>query len=337
MTTIEQRNEISIEIRKRLAAAKKFVTLDRWHRYKVMTAPERWSVFKGVTSVNGVIDKSRPLTKWAADSQLEADEEVAWQMYSESLPVGLTRATFRALFTGKANGAKAYLKKLHEASDLGTQVHDLIEHRLRTSLDLPAEEPVVSDMALFVYAGMEAWMARVELEPVAMEFAVFSLTHLYAGTGDCLAWLRLPERTVLRVVDHKPVWRTLPAWPGHRLVLLDWKTAKGIYSEMYLQNAAYRSAATEMGIFKGLLPDPVSGLLVRLPKTESELEFSAEFEEAECDPEDDATLMKVFIAAGDIFPWKKEEDDKGLELWKAKKNGMERLLPKGSHEGPGGA
>jgi hypothetical protein len=52
--------------------------------------------------------------------------------------------------------------------------------------------------------------------------------------------------------------------------LIDFKTGKAIYAEAYMQTAAYRHAIEEMGL------DAVEqGMIVRLPKVESDPEFEA--------------------------------------------------------------
>jgi hypothetical protein len=323
--TPEQRAIITAEIQRRIEAARKFVRLDRWHRYEVAAEPDRWQTFSGVTSVNKVIDKSDVLSRWAANVQFEADEEVAWKIYSEGLAPGLQRAQYTSLFEARSGNTREHQKRMHAAADLGTQVHDLIEHKLRLRFGLETHEPVVSDPGLYCFGGWEEWTRRVQMESVATEFPVFSMSNRYAGTVDHLAWVKLRARTALRVVKHKPVWVELPAWSQHRLAWIDWKTAAGLYPDMYLQNTAYKEAGIEMGLLRDLVDEPQIGLLVRLPKVESEAEFQDGFEEDTVDPEGDDVRFQVFLRAAGIYPWKKDADRDGLDMWKAKRDVKRRL------------
>jgi len=76
----------------------------------------------------------------------------------------------------------------------------------------------------------------VNLEPLAIERTVYCLASGYAGTLDLYARVK------------------------GALTVLDWKSGKAIYPEAFLQNIAYRHAATRAG-----LPS-AQGLIVRLPK-----------------------------------------------------------------------
>src|SRR5208282_6385084 len=85
-------------------------------------------------------------------------------------------------------------------------------------------------------------------KPLMVEFTVVSKKYGYAGTADLLA-----------EVDGV-------------LTLVDWKTGKAVYKEAHLQNAAYRNALQEMEIYDGCTM-PLAGLVLRLPKTETDPDF----------------------------------------------------------------
>jgi hypothetical protein len=80
-----------------------------------------------------------------------------------------------------------------------------------------------------------------------------------------------------------------------KTTLLDWKTGKAIYREAHLQNAAYRFAVLEMK----LIPvQPIEGMIVRLPKTETDPEFEI-FEVKEPLPD----LLFIFEQVHGLWKW----------------------------------
>lgn len=249
----------------------------------------KWTPAPGVTTINGNLDKSRPLLIWATRLQVAADEEVAWRLAKEGLPPGLSRETFHQMFVDASDKQQAHQKALEEAGNLGTAVHAQIEHAVSVMLGRPIPEPTVSDEAMWVFAGWEAWAKENEFLPIVQEFPVWSSTYHYAGSPDVLAWVR------------------------RRLRLVDWKTSNGVYGEHWLQNAAYRQALVEMGVLDEVLP----GLLVRLPKDVADANDGLETHDVPV--EDQEELFGVFKALRTIYPWKKKEDENGLIRWRAKK------------------
>jgi hypothetical protein len=80
---------------------------------------------------------------------------------------------------------------------------------------------------------------------------------------------------------------------GRVLAVLDWKSGKALYPEAFLQNAAYVKAMQRPG-------EPLlHGLLVRLPKVETDPEFEVRHIPAE--QMDD--LFTVFLRALDLWRW----------------------------------
>ena len=74
-------------------------------------------------------------------------------------------------------------------------------------------------------------------------------------------------------------------------VVIDFKTGKHIYSEAFLQNVAYRMALQEEGI------NTDGGVIVRLPKYESDPEFDAK------PVPDDPSLKTTFLALVVVYKW----------------------------------
>ena len=101
------------------------------------------------------------------------------------------------------------------AADIGTLVHSLVEADIRNQPhpEIPAEfeERVISG-----YSAWRDWWEHSRLEIVATEMHMISTAHLYGGTPDAVG------RDV-----------------HGRLVLLDWKTSNGVYTDHLIQLAAY--------------------------------------------------------------------------------------------------
>ena len=110
-------------------------------------------------------------------------------------------------------------------------------------------EPVLADTALWAFMAYEDWRKATTLSPRAIEQVVWSDRHGFAGTMDLYAEVTLDGVAI-------------PA-------VLDWKSGKGIYAEALLQNAAYVQALIEMGH----AAPPVAGVIVRLPKVETDPAF----------------------------------------------------------------
>ena len=134
-------------------------------------------------------------------------------------------------------GVKAADREKQKAAAIGTAVHAGIEWKLRRQLgEDPGPEPRLPAAAAWAVESWKDWARGVDLEPVAIEPTVYCLECGYAGTLDLYARVK------------------------GVLTVLDWKSGKAIYPEAFLQNLAYRHAATRAG-----LPS-TQGLIVRLPK-----------------------------------------------------------------------
>jgi hypothetical protein len=134
-------------------------------------------------------------------------------------------------------GVKAADREKQKAAAIGTAVHAGIEWELRRQLGEDAgPEPRLPEAAAWAVESWKDWARSVSLEPLAIERTVYCLECGYAGTLDLYARVK------------------------GVLTVLDWKSGKAIYPEAFLQNLAYRHAATRAG-----LPSS-EGLIVRLPK-----------------------------------------------------------------------
>ena len=154
----------------------------------------------GVTTALGVLAKPA-LVNWAADqaARRAVDE---WDRLS-SLPV-----SDRLEFIKR--GPRDVLRA---AALRGTEIHALGEQLVHgDTVDVPDEHKgPVEAYARF----LDEW----QIDPIASETPVASITHRYGGTADL--WCRIGIR-------------------GGAVALVDIKTGKGVYDETAFQLAAYR-------------------------------------------------------------------------------------------------
>ncbi|MES2437057.1 MAG: hypothetical protein V4519_03515 [Patescibacteria group bacterium] len=150
-------------------------------------------------------------------------------------------------------------RKLRSAGEEGSRTHEAIRNLLEGKLvdvktrfyhELTSRyEPLSPDE----WDNLEAfakWCAVYQPQVLISEHAVWSPTHLYAGTVDFIGSILVPE-------NDKCFGKS--SWGKRILVLLDWKTSGGIWDDYELQVAAYREAALET-IFKNQ-PVPEFGSL----------------------------------------------------------------------------
>ncbi len=166
-------------------------------------------------------------------------------------------------------GVKAADREKQKAAAIGTAVHAGIEWELRRHLGEDAgPAPRLPEAAAWAVESWKDWARNVNLEPLAIERTVYCLACGYAGTLDLYARVK------------------------GLLTVLDWKSGRAIYPEAFLQNLAYRHAATGAG-----LPS-AQGLIVRLPK---HLEHPA----WEVMPVPATLTLEDFLAALRLWRWQR--------------------------------
>ncbi len=223
-----------------------------------------------VTHILGCIGKPA-LINWAANQERTLVSEASADLYEDlvKLPKPMSRPSYLTTLQGRIGKVKAHQRELAKAGEIGTQAHKLIEWNLRRALGQEAgPEPRVVDDAQWAFMAFQDWAGSVNLKPLFIEQTVFSRLHGYAGTMDLLA-----------EVNGQPM-------------LVDFKTGKAIYAEAHLQNAAYQIALIEMGHTA-----PAGGLIVRLPKVQTD----PAFEVAEVPPATD--LLPTFLAVKAVWVW----------------------------------
>ena len=168
------------------------------HRYKLDGA---W--VPGVTTILGVLDKSRPLSKWAAESVAT---------YVADNPAGVEE--LRNMGRGSMVHA---LKEIpwdatRKAQDRGTEFHTYAEKIAGgEEVDVPEHMVPLVEQAL-------DFMDKFDIRPVLIEAAVASREHRYAGKLD------------------------LVADSNRGRCIFDWKSGKRIYPTTAFQLAAYAGA-----------------------------------------------------------------------------------------------
>lgn len=234
--------------------------------------------YPSVTAILGAIAKPA-LVGWAAKTEREMVLRAAGDLWEDVAAVGpkMSRAAYLATLEKRLGTTKAHVKATTAAADIGSEAHSMIEWTLKQELQQHAGgEPKLQDKALWAFMAWEDWRKQANLVPLAIEQTVWSSKHGYAGTMDLYAEMDLPTG-------------------GRGRVVIDWKTGKGIYPESSLQNAAYVEALIEMGHAER----PVSGLVVRLPKVETDPAFEVRF----IPYEEQAALLKVFLNTLQLWRW----------------------------------
>jgi hypothetical protein len=205
-----------------------------------------------ITTILSVIGK-RALVGWAGKVERELVMQASADLFEEMRGSDgkphvlgkLSRLGWITRLEGRVGKAKAAQRELAKAAEIGSQTHAMIEWSLRQELgQRPGPMPELGVKAGRAFRAWLDWRAGVKLKPLHIEQVVYSGMHGCAGTFD------------------------LDAEVGGVETLLDWKTGKRVYWEAKLQNAAYRNMLREMGH-----GDPKRGLIVRLPKQDSDPGF----------------------------------------------------------------
>lgn len=154
----------------------------------------------GVTSIIDVLDKPA-LRNWYAEQAAKRAVD-DWDRIAE-MPISERLEYIR---WGPRDTVRA-------AAIRGTEIHDL-GHKLATGAEV--DVPDTHRGPVEAYAR---WLDEWQVEPIASETPLASITHRYGGTADL--WGRVGVR-------------------DNGVALLDIKTGKGVYNETALQLAAYR-------------------------------------------------------------------------------------------------
>lgn len=231
--------------------------------------------YPSVTTILSCISKPA-LVNWAASVEREMVIVESAKLYGDLHgKEKISSLLWATQLQGRLGEERGHKKELAKAGEIGTQCHALIEWTLRTSMcEKCGPAPEINDKAKWAFAAWMRWKDKVNLKPISIETTVVSERYGFAGTMDLLAEV------------------------NGELTLLDWKTGKAIYPESFLQNAAYRHATRELGI-----GDPLRGLIVRLPKVDTDPEFEI------ADAGDEWLNFKTFLTAFDLWKWQQRTEE----------------------------
>jgi len=172
--------------------------------------PLGWKV-PSPTGIIGQLDKSGPLTYWAANCACDYILEELQNLEGDSVPKETLYSIIEA--------AKTNFRSIqYEALDVGSKVHEAIKYFLTKGI----EPHIDNGQILAGFIAFLEWRGKHHLEVVETEHTVYDKDGWYAGTLDLLARL------------------------DGKLYLIDFKTSKQPrnnrpYEEWIYQLSAYRS------------------------------------------------------------------------------------------------
>jgi len=202
----------------------------RLHAYYRVDPKEGRILIPGATTVTATIDKSGPLTQWAAN-------EACNLLRTKILPgETYTAEQLEALF----NEARFNFRKISKtATDIGHMAHRWLEDRLHAQIRgehftaaLPDNEKAVN----CINSALD-WMEKHQFTAKTSEIKVYSRMYDYAGTMDWDGWFTGcgdPECSSCWFIGTQRVF-----------VVGDFKSSKALYDEYRAQLAAYQHARSE--------------------------------------------------------------------------------------------
>lgn len=292
---------------------------DKLHAYWIEEDGTRYLV-PGVTTVTDMIDKSGPLTQWAANSAVEhiltalgnPDIVEHYQREKAKLPVAIgiegddkveSPTTIYPADLAKilAEARMAYRNISKTATDIGHLAHEWLEGYLKYLIELQVpslplyehayekESPKPEDpKAVNAVNAALAWLHKHKYKPLASERKIYSREYNYSGTEDF-------EGILTACGDH-----TCCPYLGEVYTICDFKTSKALYDTYRLQLAAYHQARTE--------EDPEFGdqvgarIILRIGKDDGEFETMV-VTQAQFDMDLDG-----FLACLSMYNWAKQHD-----------------------------
>lgn len=223
-------------------------------------------VVYGVTSIVGVLDKPA-LMYWAVNMAIE--------YLDNNLKAGesLDEVQIKTLLD---NAKKAHRVKKDKSADIGTMIHNWIERYVKSRIEKrPAPERPINEEMNNAIDGFFKWAKDNKVQLIDSEQKIYSKKHHYAGTYD------------------------LEAMVNGKRTIIDFKTGKAIYPEMFLQASAYLEAKEEET--KNKYDGGVA--ILRLSQVYEDIE---QFEVQQIDYKESKELAKVFLSCLEIYKWKQE-------------------------------
>ncbi len=164
------------------------------------------------TIIDDCTNKGGALTQWAANMVVEwIRENNEYEPYADKK--GEYAGNYYYVSEKGLNDARFNFREVSQkALDIGSEVHDMIEHHLKTGMELEAK----TDEAHNAFGAFLNWADENDLKPIQIEQKVYG--DRWAGTLDFYGYF------------------------NDKLYVIDWKSSKAHYLEMRYQVAAYRSA-----------------------------------------------------------------------------------------------
>ena len=161
------------------------------------------------TIIDDCTNKGGALTQWAANMVVKWIRENC-----ESVPrIDKGLDDWLYVHSSHLNDARFNFREVSQkALDVGSEVHGMIEHHLKTGMELEAK----TDEAHNAFGAFLNWADENDLKPIQIEQKVYGKN--WAGTLDFYGYF------------------------NDKLYVIDWKSSKAHYPEMRYQVAAYRSA-----------------------------------------------------------------------------------------------
>ena len=234
---------------------------DKRHIYTVND-----KVVYGVTSIIGVLNKPA-LMYWAVNQAVDflGVNWIAGKEYDEV-----------EIKTLLEDARKAHRVKKDKSADIGTMIHGWIEKYVKARIEKKPvpKRPINKEMQNAIN-GFFSWAKKNKVQLIACEQKIYSKKYRYAGTFD------------------------LEAKVNGKRTIIDFKTGKALYPEMFLQASAYLQAREEE---KGEKYD--GGIaMVRLAQENKEKAITP-FEVRSVGREEVQYLIKVFRCCLGIYVWK---------------------------------
>jgi hypothetical protein len=180
---------------------------------------------------------------------------------------------------------------LNDAGGIGTVGHNAIEYYIHQWIATGVQpekitdfiEPSCTDIrATAICRSAQKFMKDFDFSPIMTERKIVSVEHEYAGTLDCLGFIKVRGKEVF--------------------ALIDWKTSNYINKPEYaMQTAAYYNALVEM---TGLKPSVI--VVVRLDKKQAKYEVR--------ELKDPQNAFKAFKNAISLYDWLEDGYDKLLPV-----------------------
>jgi hypothetical protein len=155
------------------------------------------------------------------------------------------------------NGARTLYEQAEKAADIGTLAHAMVEHHINGADPEAAIVGAADDMkdkARNAYAQFVKWEKQTKVKMLSkyQEIQLVSPEYRFGGTPDAIGEI------------------------DGEIVLLDWKTSNGVYSDYLIQLAAYGHL-----IERGVRMDTWEPLGCAVPKGYHLLRFSKDFPDFE--------------------------------------------------------